>query len=522
LLASLCLLGACSGSGGLLGSTTSTSTTTPATTEPSTLVPSTLVPSTGAPSSEPGSSAPTTSSLNWGACTGTLRGSGLQCATLPVPLDYADPAGAKIELALDRVQATGNRLGSLLVNPGGPGASGLQFLQEVYPALTSGLTTHFDIIGFDPRGVGASTPVVCGTSAQLDGWLAVNDAPTTAAGIAALVTADRQLAQACQTDTGALLGHVGTTDAARDMESIRVALGDPQLNYLGFSYGTFLGARYADLYPTHIRAMVLDGAEDPQLDEITTVNTQSAALENELNSFFAWCAAGNGCQWKPAGGRPKMQTALLGLINSAIKTPLPGSGGRSLGPNEVMFGVVDALYTTSTWPELGVALGQAEKGSGRNLLAMYDDYVERGPNGQYQNLIVANSAVTCDDTPRPTESAVLAAAPTALKVAPVFGLANLYSLLQCTVWPTASTDDPHAIRAPGSPPIVVVGSTGDPATPYAWAQGLARQLSRGVLVTRVGEGHTGYLFSSCVRNLVDTYMVDLTPPANGTTCQSDS
>jgi pimeloyl-ACP methyl ester carboxylesterase len=446
----------------------------------------------------------------------------VQCAFLAVPIDYNNPNGPTIRLALDRVRATGKWLGSLLVNPGGPGASGLQFLPDLYPKLSSAVTAHFDIIGFDPRGVGASSPITCGTGAQLDQWLSVDAAPTTAQGVKALLSTDQQFAQGCQQRAGALLGKAGTTDAARDMESIRLALGDPKFNYLGFSYGTFLGATYADLYPTHIRAMVLDGAEDPTLDAITTTDTQSVAIDTELKQFFAWCAAGNNCRWTPAGGQAGMQAAVLALISAVTTQPLPtSSAGRVVGPNQVIYGVADTLYSMSTWPDLGVALAQAQSGDGTALLRLYDDYVMRGANGQYQNLVEANSTVSCDDTSKPAEAAIVAAGPAAAKAAPVFGLANLYSLLQCVVWPVAPTDAPHPITAPGSPPIVVVGSTGDPATPYSWAQGLAKELSKGVLLTRVGEGHTGYLFSSCVRQAVETYLVDLTPPTPGTSCPTD-
>jgi len=268
---------------------------------------------------------------------------------------------------------------------------------------------------------------------------------------------------------------------------------------------------------------VLDGAENPALDAITTTNTQSVAIENELDQFFSWCAAGHGCAWKPAGGRAAMQAAVVGLINTATAHPLASSStSQTVGPNQVIYGIADTLYTTSSWPDLGKALAQAQSGDGDGLLSLYDDYVERGADGQYQNLVEANSAVSCDDTPKPSEAAILAAGPAAAKAAPVFGLSNLYSLLQCAVWPVPSTDTPHAITAPGSPDIVVVGSTGDPATPYAWAQALAKELSKGVLLTRVGEGHTGYLFSSCVRQYVGSYLVNLTPPPVGTSCASDS
>jgi len=472
------------------------------------------------PGSAPGSG---TETLAWRSCGGDLAGLGLQCATLQVPLDYGDPHGPMIGIALDRLPATGRRIGSLLINPGGPGASGIEFLPGVTPGLSSALKSRFDIVGFDPRGVGASDPVTCGTGPQLDRYLAVDEDPATPAGVAAFVAADRRLVGGCEARSGALLGHVGTVDAARDMDRIRQALGDPKLNYLGFSYGTFLGATYADEFPTHIRAMVLDGAEDPELGAVETVETQAASVDAELRDFFDWCADGShNCGWTPPGGRPAMQSAVEGLLDQARQHPLAATGSpRTVGPTQVLYGVAEALYEPKSWPTLGQALQQAAAANGAGLLALFDSYMDRSSNGQYGNLIEADNAVSCDDQAWPSIAQISADAAVAQRDAPVFGRTNLYGGLLCTVWPVPPTDHPHPIVAPGSPPIVVVGSTGDPATPYAWAQALASQLSKGVLVTRVGVGHTGYLASSCVRQAVDAYMVDRRAPAAGTRCGTD-
>jgi pimeloyl-ACP methyl ester carboxylesterase len=489
--------------------------------------PTTEATSTTAPVTPPPAPSTTTlpavAPLTWAACGGSLAGQGLQCATLQVPLDYSNPAGPTIGIALDKLAATGSRIGSLLINPGGPGGSGIQFLADVAPQLSSQLTRHFDVIGFDPRGVGASDPIICGSGPELDRYLAVDEDPTTPAGVAALVAADRTLVQGCQAHSAALLGHVGTVDAARDMDRIRQAVGDAKLNYLGFSYGTFLGATYADEFPTHIRAMVLDGAEDPALAPVATVDTQATSVDTELGDFFDWCAdAANSCAWKPAGARAGMQAAVLALVARARQAPLAVSGDtRTVGPTQVLYGTAEALYEPQTWPDLGTALAQAANGNGAGLLGLFDQYVGRSSDGTYTNLISANNAVSCDDQAWPSIAQTESDAAAAERAAPVFGMTNLYSGLVCAVWPDPPTDHPHPVVAAGSPPIVVVGSTGDPATPYAWAQALASQLARGVLVTRVGVGHTGYLASSCVRALVDTYMVDLGPPAAGTRCASD-
>lgn len=471
--------------------------------------------------------------LVWKPCTGSLSGQGVQCATLQVPLDYSNPSGPTIGIALDRVPASGKPIGSLLVNPGGPGGSGLDFLPAIAPQLSPQLRAHFDIVGFDPRGVGASEPVVCGTGAELDRYLSVDEDPATQAGVNALIAADRAFAAGCKAHTGPVLAHVGTVDAARDMDRIRQALGDAKLNYLGFSYGTFLGATYAEEFPTHVRAMVLDGAEDPSLNAVTTVDTQAAAVDAELNAFFDWCAGQPGtasggapsapCAWKPAGGRAAMQGDVLSLISTSKRKPLRAQNtSRTVGPNQVLYGVAAALYEPQSWPGLGQALAEAARGNGTGLLGLYDSYVERNPNGTYGNLMEANSAISCEDQPWPSISQIEADAAAARRMAPVFGEANLYSGLLCDVWPYPPSDHPHPIKAQGSPPILVVGSTGDPATPYSWAQALASQLSHGVLLTRTGEGHTAYLSSQCVRNAVDAYMVDLHTPAPGTNCPTDS
>jgi pimeloyl-ACP methyl ester carboxylesterase len=448
----------------------------------------------------------------------------VQCATLRVPLDYSKPSGPTIGLALDRLPATGTKIGSLLINPGGPGASGRQFMPEIAPALSPDLRQHFDIIGFDPRGVGASDPVVCGNGAQIDHYLSVDADPVTPAGVQALVAADRSFAAGCRARSGALLAHVGTVDAARDMDRIRQAVGDAKLNYLGFSYGTFLGATYADEFPTHIRAMVLDGAENPALGPVAAVDTQAAAVDAELNAFFSWCTGHTGsCAWHPRGGRGAMEGDVLGLISATRSRPLRASGTtRTVGPNQVLYGTAEALYEPQVWAQLGQALAQAFSGDGSGLLALSDQYFERNSNGTYSNLVDANNAIDCEDAPWPPVSQVVGDVGAARRQAPVFGEANLYSGLLCSVWPYPASDHPHPITAPGSPPIVVVGSTGDPATPYSWAKALASQLSKGVLLTRVGEGHTAYLSSQCVRNAVDAYLVNLRPPAPGTVCPSDS
>ncbi|MBO0729021.1 MAG: alpha/beta fold hydrolase [Acidimicrobiaceae bacterium] len=466
----------------------------------------------------PGSSAATpVAKISWHSCSSSAL-SGLQCATLQVPLNPADPTGPTIGLALDRKAATGSKIGSLLVNPGGPGASGVDTLPGLYEELSPDLRQHFDVVGFDPPGVGHSDGVTCLDNSALAAYYNVDPAPPTPAGLGELTAANKQFADGCEARSGKVLPYVSTSIAAHDMDLIRAALGDPKLNYLGFSYGTYLGATYAEEYPTHVRAMVLDGATDPTLDTVTELDQQSAALDNGLDKFFSWCSSDPSCSWKPRG---KPLRVFEGLLARVRATPLPAQGTtRTVGPAELLYGAGDALYSQQTWPDLGDALQEAQAGDGTGLLSLFDQYTERNPDGSYSDIAEAETAVNCLDDPTPPAAQLEADAPAASAAAPVFGVMNLFGDLSCDVWPVKASGRPHAITAPGSPPIVVVGSTGDPITPYSWARHLASMLSHGVLLTRIGYGHTAYGASLCIDNQLDKYLVNLHPPAAGTRCQT--
>ncbi len=457
--------------------------------------------------------------VHWVRCTGSAGPPGYQCATVAVPRDPADPGLGTIAMALDRHPATGSKIGSLLINPGGPGASGVDALPDIVSLMPPGLLERFDIVGFDPPGVARTAPIICLGSAGLERYFHLDPEPTTAAGFDRIVAEDRTFAQGCEARSGAELPYVSTHDAAEDMDVVRRALGDARLSYLGLSYGTLLGATYAGLFPTHVRAMVLDGALDPALPVLPELDQQSAGLDAQLRQFFAQCTRQPSCGWKPSGDPAAAFDALLARVRAH---PLPAEGtSRTVGPSELLYGTAAALYSTSTWNDLGYALQQASHGDGTVLLELFDAYTGRQPNGSYSNLFEANAAINCLDTPSPTIAQIRAAVPAAEAAAPVFGVQNLYSQVGCAVWPVPATGKVGPIRAAGSPPIVVVGSTGDPITPYRWAQSLASELSNAVLLTRVGDGHTAYGYSSCIRSAVDRYLIDLTPPAAGTRCPSD-
>ena len=481
----------------------------------------TVPPGPATPGSVPVPSAPSTTSsapsapstaLTWQPC-----GAGLQCGTVSVPLDYAHPEGRHIGIALERHPATGARVGSLVLNPGGPGESGIGSMDLFLSTLSATLKSRFDLIAFDPRGVGRSAPIRCVSAAQLAHFYDIDPVPAGPAQFQNLVAEDRAFASGCQALSGDLLPFVGTANAARDMEAIRLALGESKLTYLGFSYGSLLGATYAGEYPTHIRAMVLDGGIDPALGVVETSNAQAIGFDEELTAFFNYCLGTPTCAWKP-GRDPR---ASFNSLMASIRSHPLAVGNRSVGPAEAFLGVVTPLYNQANWPDLAVALQRAFVGDGSVLLQLFDDYTQRQPDGSYPNTIEANTAINCADQPWSTNLADYPRlAGQAAQLAPDFGAANIYSSVLCAVWPYRTNVRPAPITAAGAPPIVVVGSTGDPATPYAWAQALAHELESGVLLTRSGEGHTGYQSSACIRAYVDAYLISLTGPPAGTTCSS--
>jgi pimeloyl-ACP methyl ester carboxylesterase len=445
----------------------------------------------------------------------------LQCGSVTVPLDYSHPDGPTIQIALARHPADvpSERIGSLVINPGGPGGSGINDLPNELLALAPEVLDRFDIVSFDPRGVDRSSPVTCssGSSSTTSSGSSsppqpgIDPVPTTPAARQALLSNDRAFAAQCQHYSGAILPFVGTVDAARDLDRIRAALGDTQLTYIGHSYGTLLGATYAELFPTHVRAMVLDGAIDPASTTTAYATEQAVSLESALGSFFTWCAADTGCPWRPAGDPT---TALLGLIQDARTRPLTAGSGTA-GPAELYDALLAGLESQSSWPTLAAALAAAEGGNGAPAVAMSDRY----ETGGSPNAAEAEQAIDCLDHPvdrNPASYMTLAA--TIGQSAPVFGPLLAWGLLGCATWPDLPTRSPAPASDPGAPPILVVGTTGDPVTPYAWAVALAGELTGGVLLTWRGASHVASFYSPCVRAASAAYLVSGTLPASGTTC----
>jgi pimeloyl-ACP methyl ester carboxylesterase len=336
--------------------------------------------------------------------------------------------------------------------------------------------------------------------------------PTTPAAQLALLRNDQSFAAECEQYSATVLPYVGTVDAARDLDRIRAALGDAQLTYIGHSYGTLLGATYASLFPTHVRAMVLDAAIDPALTTAAYATQQAESLETELQSFFSWCAADSSCAWRPVGDPT---SALLGLIQRARTEPLTVSGGGTAGDGELYDALLAGLESQSSWPTLGGALAAAEAGDGTEITAMTNRYQYGGST----NGADAEQAIDCLDHPvdrNPSHYPALAIA--SARAAPVFGPLLTWGLLGCATWPALPTRHPAPASDPGAPPILVVGTTGDPVTPYSWAVSLARELTGGVLLTWQGQSHVAYFYSPCVRAAAQAYLVGGTLPAPGTVC----
>jgi pimeloyl-ACP methyl ester carboxylesterase len=443
----------------------------------------------------------------------------LECGTVGVPLDYAQPQLGTIQIALAMHRATdpAQRIGSLVINPGGPGASGVNDLPAELNILTPELLARFDIVEFDPRGVERSSPVLCSTGSSAGSSSTTPEplpdpVPSTAGAQLALITNDVDYAKQCESLSGKVLPYVGTVDTARDLDEIRQALGDAQLTFFGHSYGTLLGATYAQMFPTHVRAMVLDGAIDPAMSTAQMVIEQSASFESVLNDFFAWCAS-SACSWRPAGG--PSAAALLALIDQSRQQRIPAGAGRSTGPGELYYALLAGLYARSEWPTLGNALGAAAAGNGTPVDAMETTYTTSGST----NALDAETAIDCLDHPVSGGAAGLRSlAAQAAVQAPVFGPLLAWGEAACAVWPVPPTRTPQPATAVGSPPIVVVGATRDPATPYVWAQRLAAELQHGVLVTWQGENHVAYYYSACVRAIDQAYFVSGALPAPGTVC----
>ena len=458
--------------------------------------------------------APAAQELAWTPC-----GDGFTCATLDVPLVEDDPAQGTVPLALTRLEAAdpANRIGSVVVNPGGPGLSAVDHLQASWSQVLPVVRERFDLVAFDPRAVGRSAPLRCTTTAGLDRYFALDPTPDDAGELDALVEANAALTAACARSAGRLLGHLSTADAVADLERVRAAVGDEQLTYLGFSYGTTIGAAYLDRFPDRVRAMVLDSPFPPSLTWEEVLSGQAVGFERALAAFLADCERTSCAYREQVDG--DLAAAYDRLVARVDEAPLPGDGTRTVGPGALFLGTIAALYDEmSSWPALAAALAAAEQGDGVPLLALADGYLGRGPEG-YSNVNEAYLAVNCSDRPSPdAPEAYVALSERLAQEAPRFGRAVALTGLACAAWPAKPSEQPEPVTGEDAPPVVVVATTGDPATPYAWAVALADRVESSVLLTHRGEGHTVYGVDGppCVVEAIDAYLFTLEVPERRT------
>jgi pimeloyl-ACP methyl ester carboxylesterase len=452
--------------------------------------------------------------LTWHGCGGHF-----ECTKLVVPVDYTHPTGPTVKIAVNRLKASGDRIGSLLVNPGGPGVSGVQYARAATQIVDGSIRRHYDIVGFDPRGIGASEPLHCLTDKQVDAFLAYDGTPDDAAEEQGLVHQGQLLAAGCEKDDAQLLAHIGTRDVARDLDVLRAALGDRKLSYLGASYGTYLGATYAELFPKRVGRLVLDGAYDPAATADDVARVQAAGFERALAAFLDDCLGRSSCPYD--GSRAAADAKVRALVESLDAHPLPGVGHRTLTQSLGVLGIVGALYDKGSWSFLRDALDEAGRGDGTSLMLLADSYAYRGPGGHYtSNVNEVSYAVLCVDRPQDGNVDTLRAdAAKAATVSPLFGPYIVWANIPCTTWPVPAEGKAAPVHAAGAAPILVVGTTRDPATPYEWAQAMARELDSGHLLTRIGDGHTAYRQgSSCIDAAIDAYLLEGKVPAEGTRC----
>ncbi|NGO08587.1 alpha/beta fold hydrolase [Streptomyces sp. HC44] len=462
----------------------------------------------------------TSQKLDWGDCEassdGPAPGDDWQCATLKTPLDWAKPKGETIEIALIRGKSTGegSRIGSLLFNFGGPGGSGVSMMPS-YATLTSELRERYDLVSFDPRGVAASDGVRCRSDKEIQAAESVDSTPDTAAEETSYFKDAADFGKGCEESAGKLLAHVSTTDTARDMDLMRHVLGDRKMHYFGISYGTELGGVYAHLFPKNVGRLVLDAVVDPSAGTIGHAKNQTRGFQRALDNYL-----------KSTGQDPQEGSQKIAdLLKKIDAEPLPTSGGRKLTQTLALTGIVLPLYSEQTWSSLTSALDSAEKGDGSELLTLADSYNERDATGRYGTTTHSQRVISClDGKERPTLEETKKLLPEFRKISPVFGeFMGWDTAGWCHNWPVAGQYETPEVSAPGAEPVLVVGNTGDPATPYEGARKMADELGKGVGIelTWKGEGHGAYgSGSSCVDDTVNAYLLEGSVPEDGKVCES--
>jgi pimeloyl-ACP methyl ester carboxylesterase len=457
-----------------------------------------------------------TQELKWRDCYGNY-----QCSSLLVPIDYADLSVGAFSLALLRYQALDQdrRIGSLVVNPGGPGSSGVDYAYSAEFIVSPEILERFDIVGFDPRGVGESAAIKCLNDAETDASFAADPKPDDEAEFALFISDARDYFAKCSENTKHLTNY-STLSSARDLEILRSALGDEQLNFLGKSYGTYLGTLYAELFPESVGRFVLDGAVDPNSNSRETVLGQAIGFESALNAFISNCFKISSCAL--TGDLQSARNQVIDLLANTAITPLESKSGREVTEGLVLLGIASALYDSeSGWPVLRDAFKEATLGSGTSFLTLADQYAGRQENGKYlSNENDALQVISClDQNELETVSTFKKGVAEFADRAPIFGPYLAYAGLACRYFPNLSSVEQIEVKSLKTKPILVVGTTRDPATPYKWAQSLAKIFSAALLITLDGDGHTGYgRGSTCVDSAVDRYLLTGATPKSELFC----
>ncbi|WP_030988140.1 alpha/beta hydrolase [Streptomyces sp. NRRL WC-3744] len=451
------------------------------------------------------------------------NGAKWQCATMKAPLDWSRPKGDTIGIAMIRAQATGpasRRIGSLVFNFGGPGGSGVTTLPAFGPDYAT-LGTRYDLVSFDPRGVGRSAPVECESDAQLDEYFQQDATPDDHAEQVQLLNRTKQFNGACEKNSEKILPHVRTTDAARDMDLMRQVLGDDKLHYFGISYGTELGGVYAHLFPKRVGRAVLDAVVDPTQDPEQSALGQARGFQLALDNYAKDCTSKP--EECPIGStEQEVKDRIAKLLADLEKKPIPGIFPRQLTQTAATNGIAQSLYSKDFWEYLTEGLEQAYDGDGKILMLLSDSMNGRNENGEYSNLTAANTAINCaDDKPRYTADDVRRSLPEFHAASSLFGDYLAWGMVSCTDWAVPGAADHPDVSAPGAAPILVVGNTGDPATPYEGARKMVEALGKGVGVelTYKGQGHGAYdSKNECVQRAVNGYLLDGKKPKAGTVC----
>lgn len=447
-----------------------------------------------------------------------------ECSFMDAPLDYAKPDGETIELALIRARARDQdkRIGSMIYNFGGPGGSGITALPSFAPDYEK-LRTRYDLVSFDPRGVGRSEDVNCLSDEELDAYYALDFTPDDAAEERTLSDAQKRYAAGCEKESGTMLPRVGTENAARDMDLMRQVLGDDKLHYFGISYGTELGGVYAHMFPKNVGRALFDAVVDPNAGTEAGALGQAKGFQLALDNFAKDCVArGDECTL-PGSTVAEIEQFIVDLLAELDKKPIAGIGDRKLTETQATNGIAQTLYSKEFWQYLEQGLDDADGGEGGLLLTFSDSMNGRDPNGSYSNIQAANAAINCVDfKERYTLGQAKERLPEFRKTSAVFGNYMGWALSSCSQWPVPGTWEHPDVSAPGSAPILVLGTTGDPATPYEGTRAMVEALGDGVGVelTYEGEGHGAYnAGNACVQALVDNYFLDGKVPASGTVCK---